>query len=94
MNDDERYEMVCKPTLGRIEATLVDMHRRLFIGNGSPSLVSQVQGIDARVKAVEAVAHSPQQRGHRIAFDVGKITVGSGVVVALVEIVRAFVKGG
>jgi hypothetical protein len=42
LTEQEQYAIVCKPQLERIEQMLADMNRRLFIGNGLPSLVVRV----------------------------------------------------
>ena len=40
-----------KDTLKRIEQTVTDMHKRLFVGNGAPSLVTLVdRNTEARTK--------------------------------------------
>ena len=42
LNEQEQYALVCKPQLERIEQMLADMNRRLFIGNGTPSMSVRV----------------------------------------------------
>ena len=40
-----------KDTLGRIEKTVADIHKRLFVGNGGPPLTVQVdRNTEARTK--------------------------------------------
>lgn len=43
MEEGERFEMVCKPTLERIEKKVDDLHACVMLGNGEPSLREQVR---------------------------------------------------
>lgn len=43
MKDEEQYEKICSPEFKKINDKLDDMHRMLFVGNGSPSLKSRIE---------------------------------------------------
>ncbi len=46
MTDAERFDMICKPTLARIEAGVNKLTEVVVTGNGKPSLVARVTSLE------------------------------------------------
>lgn len=53
MNDDERFEQVCNPILTRIESTLSEIHKAIFVGNGTPAITTRLTAGDEKMKQFE-----------------------------------------
>jgi len=42
MNNEERYEAICKPLLVNVSTKVDEIHKVLFVGNGEPSIKAQL----------------------------------------------------
>lgn len=74
MNEQQQYELVCKPALERIEA----YSKKIFVileGNGADGLVTTIARHDERIKSIQSWK---------------KWTIGFGTTIIIAIIVYAF----
>ena len=79
---DQQCVIPCseKDTLTRIEKTVNDMHKRLFVGNGGPSMTVQV---DRNTEAVGRLKQADGLRGNRW-WEFGKLLIAAALPVAII----------
>ena len=64
-----------KDTLERIEQTVNDMHRRLFVDNGGPSLTMQV---DRNTRSLDRIDKEQHGKANKI-WDFAKLVIAAAI---------------
>jgi hypothetical protein len=54
MNDDERFNLICSPSLKRIEEKLDSLHHTVAVSNGKPSVLARLDVLEKTPPATEA----------------------------------------
>jgi len=82
MDDQERYEVVCKPAIDGLKAEIKqgfsDLHKALFVGNGQPSIKEQLAQGKERMRVYD-----------RVLF-----VVGCGVIIPIIKDVVKHILNG
>lgn len=50
MNHDERFNQICNPVLTRIDLKLGEIHKAIFVGNGTPAITTRLAKGDEKLK--------------------------------------------
>lgn len=54
MDENERWQMVCEPSLKRIEEAVKDLHTVVIRGNGKPSLLARMEHMERTIESKQS----------------------------------------
>ena len=88
VDENERWTMVCEPTLKRIESAVDKLTVAVVIGNGKPSLLARVDGLEKT--AAEAVVNTGTRSR---SLELGPLKINGYMASDLVKIVLVIMFG-